>query len=89
MCDSDAARVRELIEQHPELRAKINDPLPGYGFGAHALFAAVQRSDRATIDVLLEAGATSGSEPNGGRADSAYWTIAIRAWWSFWSNAAR
>jgi ankyrin repeat protein len=57
VCDSDAPRVREIIERYPELRAKIVDPLPGYGFGQHALFAAVQRSDRATIDVLLEAGA--------------------------------
>lgn len=53
----DAERVRELLHRHPDLRAKINDPLPDYGFGAHAMFAAVQRSDRATIDVLLEAGA--------------------------------
>jgi ankyrin repeat protein len=60
VCDSDAVRVRELIQQHPELRAKINDPLPDYGFGAQALFAAVQRSDRATIDVLLQAGADIG-----------------------------
>ena len=52
-----AQRVRELLESHPELRAKINEPLPDYGFGQHALFAAVQRSDRATIDVLLNAGA--------------------------------
>ena len=57
VCDSDAARVRELLEGYPELRAKIDDPLPGYGFGVQALFAAVQRSDRATIDVLLGAGA--------------------------------
>ena len=57
VCDSDAARVKALIQQHPELRASINEPLPSYGFGAQALFAAVQRSDRATIDVLLEAGA--------------------------------
>ena len=57
VCDSDAVRVRKLIDQHPELRATIDDPLPGYGFGQHALFAAVQRSDRATIDVLLGAGA--------------------------------
>lgn len=55
--DLDATRLRKLIEQHPDLRAKIDDPLPGEGFGIHALFAAVQRSDRATIDVLLEAGA--------------------------------
>ena len=57
VCESDAARVKELIRRHPELRARINDPLPDYGFGAQALFASVQRSDKATIDVLLEAGA--------------------------------
>jgi ankyrin repeat protein len=55
--DQGAQRVRELLESHPELRATINEPLPNYGFGQHALFAAVQRSDRATIDVLLDAGA--------------------------------
>jgi ankyrin repeat protein len=57
VCDSDASRVAELLKKHPELRARIDDPLPNYGFGQHALFAAVQRSDRATIDVLLRAGA--------------------------------
>ncbi len=57
VCDSDAARLREVLKQYSELRARIDDPLPDYGFGQHALFAAVQRSDRATIDVLLGAGA--------------------------------
>lgn len=57
VCDSDAVRVRAILDDHPELRAKIDDPLPDYGFGAHALFAAVQRSDKATIDALLRAGA--------------------------------
>ena len=57
VCASDAARVRALLKNHPELRARIDDPLPDDGFGVHALFAAVQRGDRATIDVLLEAGA--------------------------------
>ncbi|HEX4771651.1 MAG TPA: ankyrin repeat domain-containing protein [Bryobacteraceae bacterium] len=57
VCDSDAARVRGILERHPELRATIDDPLPDYAFGVHALFAAVQRSDRATIEVLLNAGA--------------------------------
>ena len=55
--DSDSTRVRELLERYSELRTKIDDPLPGYGFGIQALFAAVQRTDRATIDVLLAAGA--------------------------------
>jgi ankyrin repeat protein len=55
--NSNAARVKELIERHPELRPTIDDPMPNEGFGLHAMFAAVQRSDRATIDVLLGAGA--------------------------------
>ncbi len=55
--DSDAARVRELLERHAELRVRIDAPLENYGHGQHAMFAAVQRSDRATIDVLLAAGA--------------------------------
>ena len=57
VCDRDAARVREVLDRYPELRARIDDPLPDYAFGQPALFAAVQRSDRATIDVLLRAGA--------------------------------
>jgi len=60
VCDMDAARVRGVIDRYPELRAQIDDPLPDYGFGQQALFAAVQRSDRATIEVLLRAGANIG-----------------------------
>jgi ankyrin repeat protein len=57
VCAMDAIRVEQLLQSHPELRQTINDPMPGYGFGMQALFAATQRSDRATIDVLLRAGA--------------------------------
>jgi ankyrin repeat protein len=57
VCDNDAARVRDVLKQHPELRATIDDPLPDYGFGQQALFAAVQRGNRAAIDLLLSAGA--------------------------------
>lgn len=57
VCDGDTERVRQLLETHPELRARINDPMPNEAFGVHAMFAAVQRSDRATIDVLLHYGA--------------------------------
>jgi hypothetical protein len=57
VCASDAARVRELFDQFPELKKTLDDPLPGYGFGLNALYAAVQRTDRATIEVLLRAGA--------------------------------
>jgi ankyrin repeat protein len=57
VCDSDTERVRKVLKDYPELRARIDDPLPNYGSGQQALFAAVQRSDRPTIDVLLSAGA--------------------------------
>jgi len=57
VCESDAQAVEEVLNRHPELRAIIDEPLPGCGFGEHALFAAVQRSDRATIDMLLRFGA--------------------------------
>ncbi|HET9306269.1 MAG TPA: ankyrin repeat domain-containing protein [Candidatus Sulfotelmatobacter sp.] len=57
VCDSDAERVRQILERNPDFRARIDDPMPDYGFGVHALFAAVQRSDRSTIDVLLQFGA--------------------------------
>lgn len=50
---SDAGLVDELLGRHSEVRSRINEPLPNDGFGHHALFAAVQRGDRATIDVLL------------------------------------
>src|ERR1700751_4525889 len=32
--DSDAKRVRALLERHVELRAKVNAPLEKYAFGA-------------------------------------------------------
>lgn len=57
VCDSDTQAVEELLNRYPELRAILDEPLPGYGFGQHALFAAVQRSDRPTIDLLLRFGA--------------------------------
>lgn len=57
VCDSDAGRVKEVLEKYPELQARIDAPLVGYGFGQQALFAAVQRSDRATVEVLLRTGA--------------------------------
>jgi hypothetical protein len=57
VCASDADRTARVLETHPELKAKINEPMAGYGAGMQALLAAVQRTDRKTIDVLLEAGA--------------------------------
>jgi uncharacterized protein YqeY len=57
VCDRDAPAVAEVLSRNPELKAILDRPLPGYGFGQHALIAAVQRSDRATIDILLQSGA--------------------------------
>jgi len=57
VCASDANKVSRVLEQHPELKAQINEPMTNYGAGMQALLAAVQRSDRKTIDVLLRAGA--------------------------------
>ena len=53
----DAGRVELLLERHPKLQARINEPLPDYGFGDTPLFAAVQRSNRGVIDALLRASA--------------------------------
>ena len=53
----DPAKTKQVLDTHPELKAQLNEPMPGYGAGMQALLAAVQRSDRKTIDVLLEAGA--------------------------------
>ncbi|MDR3703181.1 MAG: ankyrin repeat domain-containing protein [Candidatus Sulfopaludibacter sp.] len=54
---SDAARAGRVLAGHPELKAQINEPMAGYGAGMQAILAAVQRTDRAMIDVLLAAGA--------------------------------
>ena len=57
VCASDADRTARLLESHPELKAQINEPMANYGgSGMQALLAAVQRTDRKTIDVLLRAG---------------------------------
>src|SRR4051794_8203457 len=37
VCDSDAQAVEEVLNRYPELRAIVDEPLPGYGFGQHAL----------------------------------------------------
>ena len=54
---NDAVRAREVLERYPELKSKLNDPMPNYGFGDTPLFAAVQRSNREMIEILLRAGA--------------------------------
>lgn len=53
----DVERVAQLLEQHSELKANINGPLPGGSFGATPLLAALPFRNRDLIDVLLRAGA--------------------------------
>ncbi|MEO8351837.1 MAG: ankyrin repeat domain-containing protein [Chthoniobacteraceae bacterium] len=52
LCQDNAATVRELLKRHPELKARINEPIEGTG-GAVVTHA----RSREMLDVLLEAGA--------------------------------
>jgi ankyrin repeat protein len=53
----DAAEVSRVLDANPELKARLNDPLPGGSFGETALLAAARRANRDMVDVLLRAGA--------------------------------
>ena len=53
----DAVAVARVLEARPELRARLNDPMPGGAFGQTALLFAVERANRDLVDVLLRAGA--------------------------------
>ena len=54
---NDAAAVSAVLERHPELKAKLNEPLPDFHFDSTALLGAVSQRNREMIDVLLQAGA--------------------------------
>jgi len=54
---NDAALVRDVLSRHPELKPRLNEPLPNYSFDTPALIAAVYKDNREMIDVLLSAGA--------------------------------
>jgi hypothetical protein len=56
-----------VLESHPELKAQIDGPMADYGAGTTPLLAAVQRSDRKTIDLLLRAGADINARSTCGR----------------------
>ena len=57
---SDAEKTARVLEKYPELKAGLNGPMANYG-SLPAILAAVQRTDRKTIDVLLRAGADIGA----------------------------
>lgn len=54
---NDASLVRDVLGRHPSLKSRINEPLPGYGFDAPAIIAAVNHNNLEIIDLLLDAGA--------------------------------
>ncbi|HET9709031.1 MAG TPA: ankyrin repeat domain-containing protein [Gemmatimonadales bacterium] len=54
---NDAGLVRAVLQRYPELKAKLNDTMPGLHFGATPLLAAVPYTNRDMIDALLQAGA--------------------------------
>src|SRR5262245_49818420 len=53
----NAAEVSRLLDANPELKARLNDPVPGGSFGETALIAAARQANREIVDVLLRAGA--------------------------------
>ena len=73
----DAAAVRRLFVQHPELRARINDPV--FSFNSPAIVA--YAGDERMVDVLLELGA----DPN---RRSEWWAGGFHALYSATGAAA-
>ena len=53
----DAQALRKVLARHPEVRAAIDEPLPGYGFDEPALLAAVHKQNQEMVDALLDFGA--------------------------------
>ena len=55
---NDAGGVARVLEAHPELKARLDEALPGASFGQTALLAAVHHENREMVDALLRAGAS-------------------------------
>src|SRR5690242_6016785 len=54
---NNTGEVARVLEQYPELKSRLNEPMADYAFGGTALLAAVQQTNREMIDLLLRAGA--------------------------------
>ncbi len=54
---NDEERVAQVLQQYPELKPRLNDPLPGCGFDGTVLLTAVRGANRKMVDILLAAGA--------------------------------
>jgi ankyrin repeat protein len=53
----DVATASAMLRDHPELKSRLNDALPGLGFGATVLQPAVEHKNLAMIDLLIANGA--------------------------------
>jgi ankyrin repeat protein len=53
----DVGAATECLKHHPELRARLDDPLPGLPFDSTVLLAAVSRRNVQMIELLLAHGA--------------------------------
>ncbi|MEP7327422.1 MAG: ankyrin repeat domain-containing protein, partial [Gemmatimonadota bacterium] len=53
----DVAEVSQLLVDYPDLKARLNDALPGLPFEGTLLLEAVSQANRDMIQVLLDAGA--------------------------------
>ncbi len=53
----DVVGAAECLNIHPELRAKLDDPLPGLPFDSTPLLAAVWHRNKPMIELLLANGA--------------------------------
>ena len=53
----DAGAVRAILERHPDVKATLDEPMPGGSFDQQALLIAVGRGSRDVVDALLDAGA--------------------------------
>lgn len=54
---NDPAAARRVLDDHPTLKARLNEPLAGFAFGATPLLAALPWANPEMIEVLLESGA--------------------------------
>lgn len=53
----DVGRVVRVLKRHPDLRARLDAPMPHEDFGATPLIGAARHGNRELVDALLRAGA--------------------------------
>jgi len=54
---NDVYGAGQLLQSHPELSAKLDEPAPGGSFGGTVLLSAVDSKNREMVDLLLQHGA--------------------------------